>query len=184
MNKRWPHVFSKMRFTTFLCRKFEKWNFEKSFWHILTYVNKYAENGYTNHLAWNLQKWQVFDKIHFVIFYMFYNFCIFGPFFQIWSIVVTPCLFILTNSLESPSFLSIPHKYINSRGSMLILTYHITKTDLSWKNSWVGNTQNESLADDRQHFILCPADSCRPYTGHVISIGHPLALYLMACFVP
>ena len=50
-------------------------NVEKYFWHILTYVKKYAENGYTNRLAWNLQKWHVFDKIHFDIFYIF---CIFG----------------------------------------------------------------------------------------------------------
>ena len=29
-------------------------NVEKYVWHILTYVKKYAENGYANRLAWNL----------------------------------------------------------------------------------------------------------------------------------
>ena len=126
MNKRWPNIFSKMRFTiiimqnksnflkkvlatfcrygkfrsfhTFLeaiqfirstkggqksfqkwellqilfrkSRNFEKWKIEKSFWPILKYVKKYAEYGYTNHLAWNLHKWYVFDKMYFCIIYI------------------------------------------------------------------------------------------------------------------
>ena len=42
---------------------------------MLTYVKKYAEYGYTNRLAQNLQKIQVFGKFQFYIFRIFFIFC-------------------------------------------------------------------------------------------------------------
>ena len=46
---------------------------KKQKWSILKYVNKYAENGYTKRLAWNLQKLHVVDEMHFDMFYTFYK---------------------------------------------------------------------------------------------------------------
>ena len=45
------------------------------------------------------------------------------------------------------------------------------QTSLKSEKSWVVSTQNEDLADDRQLFILCPADSNSLYTPHIIRIG-------------